>query len=83
MNDISIIALAGVIGFVIIALCIIWGTIIYKQENFRLKSDTNIKTDLQDGKVDFDSSIDIEGNKKAKENSGLVSEAQPLSSNNK
>ena len=82
MSDISIIALAGIVGFIVIALCIIWGTIIYKQDSFRMKSNTDIKTDLQNGKINTEISVDLEG-KNAKENSSLVSEAQPLSSNKK
>lgn len=79
MSDISIIALAGVIGFIVIALCIIWGTIIYKQDNFRFKSDTNIKTDLQNGKIDAEISVDLEG-KNVKEKDGIASQTLPSSS---
>ena len=82
MSDIAIIAIVGVVGFIVIALCIIWGTIIYKQDNFRFKSDTNIKTDLQNGKIDTEISVDLEG-KNAKEKDGKVSQANPSSSNNK
>lgn len=82
MNEVSTIALVGVIGFILITLSIIWGVIIFNLDKIRLKTNANIETDLQNGKVKADLSADLEG-KTAKEKDGTASETLPSSSKQK
>jgi len=77
MNDITIIALVGVIEFISITLAIIFGVVIYKLEILRLKSNSNIKTNLLNGEIEAELSVDIEG-KKAKEKDGEVYHTNPF-----
>lgn len=60
MNDLNIIAIVSIICLTIILLGIIWKTIVYKQDSFRLKSNTSIKTDLHNRKINSELSVDID-----------------------
>ncbi|MFL0163985.1 hypothetical protein [Candidatus Clostridium helianthi] len=59
----TLICLVGIIAIalVVIGVVAIIGVYCYKYENLRIKSDTNLKTNLRDGKVEAEMSVDIDG----------------------
>lgn len=83
MIDYNVIALVGIVVLTMITLALIAGIFVYKFENLRFKNKTNIKTDLHDGKVDLNSSTNIDGNINAKEKDGKVLPTDPSSSKQK
>lgn len=85
----TLISIIGIIAIslVVVTVVALVGLFCYKFEKLRVNSDTKIKTNLQDGKIEAETSVDIDGNtdskvkndSKQKKDSGSRSETLPLS----
>lgn len=60
MKDLNIISLVGNIGFVLVALSIVFALIVYKLDILHLKSNTSIKTGLLKGQMETELLVDLE-----------------------
>lgn len=63
VTDYTLLSLVGIIlvALVIISVVGISGIYCYKYEKLHIKSDTNLKTDLQNGKIEAEVSVDVDG----------------------
>ncbi len=68
MTDYTILAIIGIItlALVIISVVSIVGCFVYKYETLKTGTKTKMNTDLQNGKIEAELSVDIEGNSKSK-----------------